>query len=56
MEDLHSVLHSPNKEAVRFLLEQTLIKWEKNALEAMEILEEGFEYELTVLDWPKFRT
>lgn len=35
LEDLRSILHSPTKEAARFLLEQTLTKWAEKAPEAM---------------------
>lgn len=53
LEDLRSILHAPNKETARFLLDQTLTKWEQKAPKAMEILEEGFEDAIAVLDLPK---
>lgn len=47
------ILHVPNKQAALLLLEQVLAKWEKKAPKAMQILEEGFEEAMAVLDDPE---
>ncbi|WP_339264603.1 IS256 family transposase [Geobacillus sp. FSL K6-3411] len=52
LEEIRGILHAPNKQTARLLLEQVLAKWEEKAPKAMQILEEGFEDATAVLDYP----